>query len=146
MTPWNGSPTLISTLGRLGLTRLEASAEGGGLPPQSRDGVRASVATGSNLRSFVDEFVQANSSMGEAGAFQDFGAKPLVVLTAGSGSDADLIASHERLTAMSTNSAHRTINGGTHEELIADENDSAATSQAIHDVLTAIRNSTPLSK
>lgn len=83
---------------------------------------------------------------GEAGAFQDFGAKPLVVLTAGSGSDADLIASHERLTAMSTNSAHRTINGATHEELIADENDSAATSQAIHDVLTAIRNSTPLSK
>ena len=44
--------------------------------------------------------------MAEAGAFKDFGAKPLIVLTAGSGSDADLIASHERLTAMSTNSAH----------------------------------------
>ena len=77
--------TLISTSARLGLTRLYAPAEGGGLPPQSRDAVRASVATGSNLRSFVDEFAQADSSSAEAGSFTTFGAKPLVVLTAGTG-------------------------------------------------------------
>jgi pimeloyl-ACP methyl ester carboxylesterase len=136
--------TLISITGRLGLTRLLAS--GGSLPPEASDGVRATVATGTNLRSFVDEFAQANSSMAEAGSFKDFGAKPLVVLTAGSGSDAALIASHERLTAMSTNSTHRTINGATHEELIADEKDSKATSQAILDAVAAIRSSTPLSR
>lgn len=136
--------TLISTSARLGLTRLYAPTEGGGLPPQSRDGVRANITTGSNLRSFVDEFAQANSSMAEAGSFTNFGAKPLVVLTAGTGSAPDLIASHERIAATSTNSAHRVIAGASHEELIADENDSAATSQAILDVVAAIQTATPL--
>jgi pimeloyl-ACP methyl ester carboxylesterase len=138
--------TLISTSARLGLTRLYAPSEGGGLPPLSRDEVRANVTRGSNLRAFVDEFAVANSSMSEAGAFTDFGAKPLVVLTAGTGSDADLIASHERLAAMSTNSALRVVDDASHEELIADENDSTATSQAILDVVAAIRNATPLTK
>jgi hypothetical protein len=53
---------------------------------------RANLTTGSNLRSFVDAFAQASASPAAAGAFTDFGAKPLVVLTAGTGSDADLIA------------------------------------------------------
>jgi pimeloyl-ACP methyl ester carboxylesterase len=138
--------TMISITGRLGLTRLSAAAEGGSLPPQDADGVRATVATGSNLRSFLDEFAEANSSMAEAGSFTDFGAKPLVVLTAGSGSDADLIGSHERLAAMSSNSVHRTIAGATHQELIANKTDSAATSQAVLDVVLAIRTSAPLDR
>lgn len=138
--------TLISTSARLGLTRLTASTGFGTLPQQSRDEVRANLTTGSNLRSFLDEFLQANTSMAEAGAFTNFGAKPLMVLTAGSGSDAALIASHNRLAAMSTNSAHRIIGGATHQDLIAAENDSTATSQGILDVVSAIRNSTPLSR
>jgi pimeloyl-ACP methyl ester carboxylesterase len=138
--------TLISTSARLGLTRLYAPIEGGSLPPQSRDGVRASVTTGSNLRSFIDEFARANSSMAEAGSFTNFGDKPLVVLTAGIGSDANLIASHERIAAMSSNSVHRVVDGASHEDLIADEKDSAATSQAILDVVSAIRNTTPITK
>jgi hypothetical protein len=84
--------------------------------------------------------------MAEAGSLTNFGAKPLVVLTAGIGSGADLIASHERIAAMSTNSAHRVIESASHEELIADEKDSAATSQAILDVVAAIRNATPLAR
>jgi hypothetical protein len=142
--PLERAATLVSTSARLGLTRLYAPTEGGGLPPQSRAGVRANITTGSNLRSFVDEFAQANSSMAEAGSFMNFGAKPLVVLTAGTGGNADLSASHERIAAMSTNSAHRVIAGASHEELIADENDSAATSRAILDVVAAIRNAAPL--
>ena len=47
---------------------------------------------------------------------------------------------------MSTNSVHRVIAGANHRELIADENDSAATTQAILDVVSAIRNATPLTK
>ena len=138
--------TLLSTSARLGLTRLYAPTEAGTLPPQSRDEARANLTTGSNLRSFVDEFAQASASAAEAGAFTDFGAKPLVVLTAGTGSDADLIASHVRLAAMSTNSAHRVIDGASHQELLGDEKDSAATSQAVLDVVAAIRTATPLAQ
>jgi hypothetical protein len=74
---------------------------------------RANLATGGEVGSFVDEFAQASASAAEAGAVTDFGAKPFVILTAGTGSDADLIASHVRLTTMSTNSAHRVIGGAT---------------------------------
>ena len=69
-----------------------------------------------------------------------------MVLTAGTGSDADLIASHVHLAAMSTNSAHRVINGASHQQLLGDEKDSAATSQAVIDVVAAIRNATPLTQ
>ena len=69
-----------------------------------------------------------------------------MVLTAGTGSDADLIANHVRLAAMSTNSVHRLIDGASHQELIGDEKDSAATSQAILDVVAAIRTATPFAQ
>lgn len=144
--PMGRLATLLSTSARLGLTRLYAPAEAGTLPPQSEDEARANLTTGSNLRSFLDEFAQASASAAEAGAFTDFGAKPLVVLTAGTGSDADLIASHVRLAAMSTNSAHRVIDGASHQELLGDEKDSAATSQAVLDVVAAIRTATPLAQ
>ncbi|WP_433728215.1 alpha/beta hydrolase [Actinoplanes sp. CA-051413] len=144
--PMGRAATLLSTSARLGLTRLFAPAEGGTLPPQSEDEAQATLVTGSNLRSFVDEFAQANASAVEAGAFTDFGAKPLVVLTAGTGSDADLVAGHVRLAAMSTNSAHRVIKGASHQELLADEKDSAATSQGALDVVAAIRHATPLAQ
>jgi pimeloyl-ACP methyl ester carboxylesterase len=144
--PMGRVATLISTLARLGLTRALAPAQAGTLPPQSEDESRANLTTGSNLRSFLDEFVQANASAAEAGAFTDFGAKPLVVLTAGTGSDADLIASHERLAAMSTNSVHRVIDGASHQDLLGDERDSTATSQAVHDVVAATRSARPLVK
>ena len=138
--------TLISTSARLGLTRLYAPTEFGSLPPQSRDEVLASLTTGSNLRSTIDEYVQANTSAAEAGAFTNFGDKPLVVLTAGSGSDADLIAAHERLAAMSTNSVHRVIDGADHQALIADEEDSAATTRAILDVVSSVQSAEPLDR
>jgi len=138
--------TLLSTSARLGLTRLYAPTEAGTLPPQSEDEARANLTTGSNMRSFVDEFAQASASAAEAGAFTDFGAKPLIVLTAGTGSNADLIASHVRLATMSTNSAHRVIDGATHQDLLGDDNDSTATSQAILDVVAAIRTATPLAQ
>src|SRR5664280_2459825 len=57
--------TLLSTSARLGLTRLYAPTEAGTLPPQSRDEARANLTTGSNLRSFVDEFAQASASAAE---------------------------------------------------------------------------------
>lgn len=138
--------TLLSTSARLGLTRLYATTEGAGLPPRSGSEVRASTATGSNLRSFIDEFAQANRSMGEAASFTDFGARPLVVLTAGTGTDAALTASHERIAQMSSNSTHRVIAGATHDELVSDQDDSAATSDAILDVVAAIRGATTVTE
>ena len=75
------------------------------------DEVRASVATANNLRSTIDEYVQANASTQEAASLRDFADKPLVVLTAGIGSDATHSAAQNHLATLSTNSAHRVIDG-----------------------------------
>jgi pimeloyl-ACP methyl ester carboxylesterase len=144
--PLNRASALLSMSARLGVARLYSPFEGGSLPPTSRDQLRASIVTASNLRSTIDEYVQANTSMNEAASLTDFGDKPLVVLTAGVGSDADLVAAHDRVAAMSTNSVHRVVEGADHEALIVDRQHSVATTQAILDVVSSVRNAGTLVK
>jgi pimeloyl-ACP methyl ester carboxylesterase len=135
---------LVSTSARLGLTRLYAQVEAGSLPPQSRDEVRAHIATADNLRSTIDEYVQANASMQQAASLSDFADKPLVVLTAGVGSDAADFAAQNDLATLSTNTVHRVIDGASHAALIVNETDAAATTRAILDVVSSIRSARPL--
>jgi pimeloyl-ACP methyl ester carboxylesterase len=137
---------LASSSARLGLGRLYGQVAVGGLPPRSTGEVRATVATASNLRSTIDEYVQASSSVHQAGALTDFAAKPLVVLTAGVGSDATHLAAQNRLATLSTNSVHRTIAGASHEGLVGEQKYAAATSQAILDVVSSVRSQQPLAK
>jgi pimeloyl-ACP methyl ester carboxylesterase len=135
---------LVSSSARLGLGRLYAQVASGSLPPRSAGEVRASIATASNLRSTIDEYVQANASTVEAASLTDFADRPLVVLTAGVGSDATHSAAQNHLATLSTNSVHRVIDGATHEALIADEKDAATTTQAILDVVSSVRSARPL--
>jgi len=133
----------LSIPARFGLGRLYGMVAFDTLPPRSRDEVRASLATAANLRSGIDEFVQANTAMVQAGALTDFADKPLAVLTAGVGSDAAHLASQDRLATLSTNSVHRTVDA-VHEALVADSGPAGATSQSILDVVDAVRTGKPL--
>jgi pimeloyl-ACP methyl ester carboxylesterase len=137
---------LVSASARLGLGRLYAHAEAGSLPPRSRNEVRASIATASNLRSTIDEYIQAGASVKQAASLVDFAGKPLAVLTAGSGNDAAWQAKQNHLASLSTNSRHRVIDGATHEALIADEKYAATTTQAVLDVVASVRNAQPLAR
>jgi pimeloyl-ACP methyl ester carboxylesterase len=131
---------LVSTAARLGLGRLYGQFAFGSLPPRSRNEVGASVATPSTLRSTIDEYLQATASVEQAAALRDFADKPLIVLTAGSGHDAAWSAAQNRMATLSTNSVHRIIDGASHEDLVANEEDAAATTQAILDVVAAVRS------
>jgi len=131
---------LISTSARLGLGRLFTMSDFGTLPPRSRDEVRSSIATAATLRSTIDEYVQANVAMEQAALLSDFADKPLFVLTAGSESDAAWFAKQRDMAALSTNSAHRVVEGATHDALIADEGYAAVTTRAILDVVAAVRS------
>ena len=131
---------LVSTAARLGLARLYAQSDFGSLPPRSRDEVRASVATASTLGSTIDEYLQATASTEQAAALRDFADKPLIVLTAGSGHDAAWSAAQNRLARLSTNSVHRVVDGASHEDLVGNEEDAAATTQAILDVVASVRS------
>ena len=137
---------LLSSTAELGVGRLLSVGSYDSLPPQSADEAEATGSTASNLQSTIDEYLQANASAGQAAALDDFGDKPLVILTAGSGSDADTIAAHDDLTALSTNSAHRLVDGATHESLILEQQDAAATTQAILDVVSSVRSREPLAR
>jgi pimeloyl-ACP methyl ester carboxylesterase len=137
---------LLSSTAELGVGRLLSQGSYDSLPPQSADEAEATGSTASNLQSTIEEYLQANTSAGQAAALDDFADKPLIVLTAGSGNDADLIAAHDALAALSTNSAHRVINDATHTDLLLNESAAAATTQAILDVVSSIRNDEPLTK
>lgn len=135
---------LLSTVARFGLMRLYAPLEFGTLPPRSRDEVHASMSTPGNLSSTIDEYIQANKSMEEAASLHNFADKPLVVLTAGIGSDSKHLANQDELAKLSTNSAHRTISEVSHQSLIATQDGAANTTRAILDVVSSVRTAGPL--
>jgi len=86
----------------------------------------------------------ANTSMQQASALTNLHGKPLIVLTADEqNTDDQWQSKQDHLATLSTNSLHRHANA-THDSLISDQADAAAASQAIHDVVTAVRTGRPL--
>jgi pimeloyl-ACP methyl ester carboxylesterase len=135
---------LVSSSARFGIGRLYGQLDYDTLPPASRDEARASVAKDGQLGSTIEEYVQGDSSMEQAGTLTSLGDKALLVLEAGSGSTADWPAKQEAMAALSTNSARRVIDGATHSSLISDEKYAAVTTQAILDVLASVKSGAPL--
>ena len=98
---------LLSIPGRVGVGRLYGLVSFDSLPPRSRDEARAGLATAASLRSSMDEFVQANTAMVQAGALTSSADKPLVVLTAGAGSSAADSAGQDQRARPAANTAAR---------------------------------------
>jgi pimeloyl-ACP methyl ester carboxylesterase len=135
---------LAAAAARVGVARLVGSFGYGDLPPQPRDEIRAKDATAAYASGWIDEFVQANASGAEAAMLTHFGDKPLVVLTAGVGSDATHDAAQNKLATLSTDTSHRVVDGASHQALIYNERYSKATTQAILDVVNSVRSAAPL--
>jgi len=147
---YNAVTDRVAALGaaaaRLGLVRLIGTGGYGDLPPQSRDEVRARTASAEHASGWINEFVQASASGAEAAMLTDFADKPLVVLTAGAETDAIHDAAQKKLATLSNDSSHRVIDGASHIGLITDQRDAKATTQAILDVVSSVRNKQPLVK
>lgn len=137
---------LLGTTARMGVGRLVSGSDYGNLPPQSRDEMRAAAAAESHVRGTLEEYLTAGVSGGQAAWLEDFDAKPLVVLTAAVGSDASWVERREQLATLSDHSEHRLIDGADHSALIHDEIHAAATSEAILDVVMAVRGDRPLAR
>jgi pimeloyl-ACP methyl ester carboxylesterase len=135
---------LASSTARFGVGRLIGLSDYGTLPPQSRAEIRASSSTAGYVQSTINEYVFASASSNEAATLVDFADKPLVVLTAGVGSSAIWMANQEHLVTLSSNSVHRVIEGAIHAGLLLDEQSAAATTRAILDVVSSIRNAEAL--
>jgi pimeloyl-ACP methyl ester carboxylesterase len=135
---------LVPAVAHLGAGRLIAQASYGSLPPRVRDEARANASLARNLGSFIEEFIQANTSMQQAAALTNLDGKPLIVLTADTGNAAGWEQKQDHMATLSTNSLHWVAKATTHDSMVSDEGDSAAASQAIHDVVEAVRTARPL--
>ena len=135
---------LVPAIAHLGAGRLIAQASYGDLPPGAQDGARANASLARNLGSYIDEFVEANTAMQQAAALTNLHGKPLIVLTADTGNDAGWQEKQDHMAGLSTNSLHRVAHATTHDSMVSDQADSAAASQAIHDVVEAVRTARPL--
>ena len=133
---------LLPAVAHLGAGRL-LSLSSDSLPPRSRDEAWANSSTARYLDSYLEEFLAGSASVQQAASLTSLDGKPLIVLTAATGHDAEWQAAQEQMAGLSTNSRHRVAHG-THQSLILDEADSAAASQAILDVILAVRTSRPL--
>jgi pimeloyl-ACP methyl ester carboxylesterase len=127
---------------RLGVGHLIARTSYASLPPRSRDVARASAATADHVGSTVAEYAAGARSSSQAGRLDDLGIRPLVVLTAGVGSDADWMADQNRLADLSADSAHRVVVGATHASLLEDRRDAEAVVRAVRRVVDSVRAST----
>ena len=130
---------LFSAVAHLGAGRLIAQASYSSLPPHFRGEARANASTARHLGSFIEEFVAANTSMQQAASLTNLTDKPLIVLTADTGNAAGWQQKQDQMATLSTNSSHRVATATTHESLLYDQADSAQASQAIHDVIAAVR-------
>jgi pimeloyl-ACP methyl ester carboxylesterase len=76
---------VFSAVAHLGAGQLIAQASYGSLPPHFRGEARANASTARYLRSYIEEFVEANTSMQQAASLTNLKGKPLIVLTADTG-------------------------------------------------------------
>jgi pimeloyl-ACP methyl ester carboxylesterase len=134
---------LLPALAHLGAAHLIGDSYDS-LPPRSRDEARATVSTAHSVKSFISEFFEGSTATHQAASLVDFGSKPLIVVTAGRGHDASWLAAQDKLATLSTNSRHQIVADATHASLVLDKTDAAAASQAIRDVVAAVRTSRPL--
>jgi pimeloyl-ACP methyl ester carboxylesterase len=137
---------LVSAVAHLGVGRAIAQFSGGTLPPRTQEEADANASTAPSVASSIKEYLaDANSSMQQASALTTLGNKPLIVVTADEAqSDPEWQSKQDRMATLSANNLHRHAHA-THQSLLADQDDSTAASQAIRDVVTAVRTGRPLS-
>jgi pimeloyl-ACP methyl ester carboxylesterase len=136
---------LLPSIARLGVGRLVSHAQFGSLPAHAREMQRFNYASARVYRSVRDEFAELPTSLAQARSFQNLGDRPLVVVTAARDAVAGWLPLQDRMATLSTNSSHRVV-PYTHEALITDETAARTSSQAVRDVVHAVRFAAPLGK
>ena len=131
---------LFPSVARLGVGRLAYPSAGSGLPPEVWAEARALLSTGSHNRGYRDDAVGLKAALTQAQALTSLGDKPLIVVTAVEDAHAGWLPLQEKMAGLSTNSVQRIIQDASHASLIEDEGDSANATQAILDVVEAVRS------
>src|SRR3954452_14394502 len=116
---------LVPTLARTGVFNVLFDRKDGDPTTQARQVVR--------------DVEEMPAELNRAAQLTSLGNKPLIVLSAGTGSLPGWAAQQNDLARLSTSSVHRTIPGATHASLINDHVAAAQSSRAIRDVVKAVQ-------
>jgi hypothetical protein len=76
---------------------------------------------------------------------RSLGDKPLAVVSAGT-QQTEWLDLQDDLATLSSNSTHRVVEGATHTSVLDDRSDAQATSAAVVEVVTAVRNDRSLTR
>jgi pimeloyl-ACP methyl ester carboxylesterase len=136
--------SLLASTSRLGLGRVLADTSWSELPPQYRDDLLATAATGKEMSGVIEEYGLGGRSAAEAGSLRSLDAKPLIVLTATRGNAKGWVADQNQMVTLSTNSLHRFEPGAAHASFVDDPDHAAAVTKAIRDVVDSVRTGKPL--
>jgi hypothetical protein len=134
---------LLPSLARLGVGRLIPPDRA--LPEPARDIQHLHHASSRLYRSLRDEFAELPTSLAQARSFQNLGDRPLVVVTATRDALDGWLPLQGRMARLSTSSSHRLV-PYTHDALVTHRTAAEASTQAIRDVLHAVRSATLLKK
>jgi hypothetical protein len=135
---------ILPSVARLGVFRLAYASAYADLPEPARDRERADQAGVRLQTSARLEVAQLRASLREAMDLTSLDGLPLVVVTAGLQAQEGWVAASDGLAALSTNVSHRILPDMEHSALITSESGAAASSEAILDVVAAVRTGAPL--
>jgi pimeloyl-ACP methyl ester carboxylesterase len=137
---------LFPSLARFGVGRLAYGSQYDGLPREARAEERMFWFTARQARSLRDEWATAPLAMQQADSLVTLGDRPLMVVTALQDAQEGWAALQDEVPKLSSNSSHWSLSTTSHASLIEDQADAALASQAIREVVTAVRTSKPLAR
>jgi pimeloyl-ACP methyl ester carboxylesterase len=134
---------LLPSLARLGVARIAVHGAFDNLPANDRDMQRRNYASARHYRSLRDEFAELPKSLEQAQMFQSLGARPLVVVSAALEAQNGWLPLQDQMATLSTNSSHRVLQYS-HDSLVTDRTAAQSSSEAVRDVIDAVRSSSRL--
>jgi pimeloyl-ACP methyl ester carboxylesterase len=137
---------LFPSLARFAAGRVAYRSEYGGLPPEASAEVRMFWFTARHARSLRDEWAAAPLAMQQADSLVTLGERPLMVVTALQDAQEGWATLQHEPLKLSTNSSHWSLPTATHSSLVEHEATAALSSQAIREVVAAVRTSKPLTR
>src|SRR6266550_4958845 len=137
---------LFPSLARFGVGRLAYRSAYGGLPSEARAEQYMYWCTARHARSLRDEWAAAPLAMKQADSLVTLGNRPLMVVTAFQDALEGWAALQDEVPKLSSNSSHWSLSTATHASLVEDKANAALSSQAIREVVAAVRTSKPLAR
>jgi hypothetical protein len=109
------------------------------LPPQQRAQIDALSPSTRQVSTTALELRATPQTATQARSLSSLGDKPLAVISAGTQAP-EWLELQDDLATLSPNSSHRVVEGATHTSVLEERSDAQATSEAVVEVVAAVRN------